>query len=128
MSENDGEFSKMDNWEISKEKKHRAELEKKSNQKRNTAVFIIVATFIELLIMLLCMLVLYVLILFVSYKVFKLQSAVPFQSASVFAFVGGIVIGFISQKKIMCFIIDALHLHDKLQDGIADYYVRRKNR
>ncbi|MBP3708932.1 MAG: hypothetical protein J6I73_00775 [Treponema sp.] len=127
MSENDDDFSKKNSREFFEEKKRRIEIEKKSKQKRNTVVFLIVATVVELVVMLACMCVFYALILFISYRLFKSQSSVPFQSASIFAFVGGVVVGFISQKKIMRFFIDKLHLQDKLQDGIADHYVSRKS-
>ncbi|MBQ9495519.1 MAG: hypothetical protein IJR50_07775 [Treponema sp.] len=114
------------NNEIEEEKKRHAELRKKSEQKRNTVIFMLCVSIVEVALMLAFMVAFYILAAVVIYRVFNAQSAVPMQIMSPLAFIGGVVVGFILHKKIMCFFINILHLQNKLQDGIADHYLSRK--
>ncbi|MCK9169671.1 MAG: hypothetical protein M0P01_04590 [Treponema sp.] len=108
------------------EKSKRAAFVKRSEQKRRSTIFMIVASVIEIAVTLIIMVGLYIFAAWLIYKVLKSTSPVPFQIAYPLIFILGMVLGFIVYKRIMRFGIDKFNLKDTLQPDIIDHYLTRK--
>ena len=121
-------YSDIDRMEMEAEKKRREAIVKKSELKRNTILFTIASCLVQVILMLALMTALYIIVAVLCYRVLRFESALPIQIASPLIFIGGMIFGFILDKKVMYVIIDKLNLYDKLQKGLGDYYRPRKAR
>jgi hypothetical protein len=113
-------------FENADEKAERAALIKRSELKRNSTIFMIAASVVEIIVTLIIMFGLYILAAWLIYKVFRSTSPVPFQIAYPLIFILGMILGFFVYKRIMRFGIDKFKLENKLQSGIIDHYLTRK--
>lgn len=110
------------------EDEKRAELVREHDIKKTTVIFMIVATLVELLLSLICIIILLLGIGFIIYRVFGAETLAPLQLSSPIIFIGGLVAGYCIYKRGMRFVIDRLGLKDKLKEDVYDQYLTRKER
>lgn len=123
MEENDeGQSS----FEKAQEKAYRDAAMKKAELKRNSMIFMIAASVVEIILTLVLMIGLYVLAAWLIYRVLKISSPLPFQIAYPLVFILGMILGFILYKLVMRWAIDKFHLRGKIQPDIVDHYLTRK--
>lgn len=118
----------MDYTEIDdEEKKRRKELAVQMRTKRkNSTIFMLATTIIEIIVSLAAILVLFCVSAFLIFKVFNAGNsklgAIIFEVLTIVSFIGGMIIGFFLYKACARWIIKQFKLENKLSDDVLMHY------
>lgn len=118
----------MDYTEIDdEEKKRRKELAVQMRTKRkNSTIFMLATTIIEIIVSLAAILVLFCVSAFLIFKVFNAGNsklgAIIFEVLTIASFIGGMIIGFFLYKACARWIIKQFKLENKLSDDVLMHY------
>lgn len=114
----------MDEFAYDKRKKDVVEYRVK---KRNSTIFMCFASLFEVVETLIIIMLLFIFVIFL-FKVFDIQQNPQLQQTllpvllSVFAFVGGMILGFIIYKKVIRWVIKKFNMEDKLLEDVLYHY------
>lgn len=120
----------MDYTEIDdEEKKRRKELAVQMRTKRkNSTIFMLATTIIEIIVSLAAILVLFCVSAFLIFKVFNAGNsklgAIIFEVLTIASFIGGMIIGFFLYKACARWIIKQFKLENKLSDDVLMHYIK----
>lgn len=102
------------------------------NLKRNSNIFVICSSIIQIVESLIILAVLLVVSLFVMFKIFHIDenpaAAFIMQATFLILFFAGIILGFIAYRKTMHFIMTKFDFSDKLLQSTIEHFVVEKKK
>lgn len=113
--------------EAEKERRKKAMIEYRS-KKRFSAIFMTVASICEIIMTLVIIIAIFVVIAFISTRLPNVseKAAAWINTIGIFfSFFGGLFIGFVLYKKLVCVVINKFNLEDKLIDDVLNHYTKQ---
>ncbi|MCQ2591166.1 MAG: hypothetical protein MJ188_00150 [Treponema sp.] len=114
-------------YEDYEQKRRKEEMIKYRTKKRNTSIFMTVATIFNIVLSLIIILLLFVILTFFMFKVFHGEGETAmqiFRIAMIVIFFGGLFLGFIIYKQVIRWAIKKFNLEEKLLDEIIERYIK----